>query len=411
MHDMLVIGGGFAGASASARLHAAGLSVCLIEARSRFGGRAFSVTDPDGARSTVELGGAWIAPWQTRIRAIARAYGVETVVRPPLTHRQSKAGPDAREALEAVARDCHRLVTDGDSFTHLSFEDYRNAIARTSPTAAEELEAWWLISGGGDPAAGSAEDLLRFCGYGDGSLDGMLSALGSTIAGGASRLVARVIEAAAREVYVETDIVAVRSLDDRVEARAADGRCFVGRGAVVAIGIGALPRVSFIPELSPLRRHAVATGHICRSVKIVARAQGVAPGTLVTGGGRDIQWLWCDRAGPDGAVAVTGFAPAGFIDALRRGDGEAAVRRLLPNAEASDLRWHDWNADPYSAGAWVTPVRGSEHLLDWSLWAEPQGRIAFASSDYAPVDSGWFEGAVAAGDSAAEALIRVISVD
>ena len=44
-------------------------------------------------------------------------------------------------------------------------------------------------------------------------------------------------------------------------------------------------------------------------------------------------------------------------------------------------------------------------MADPGNW-QPEGRLAFATSDIAADQAGWFEGAVIAGETAAKALLR-----
>jgi monoamine oxidase len=44
-------------------------------------------------------------------------------------------------------------------------------------------------------------------------------------------------------------------------------------------------------------------------------------------------------------------------------------------------------------------------MADPENW-QPEGRLAFATSDIAPDQAGWFEGAIIAGEAAATALLR-----
>ena len=57
-------------------------------------------------------------------------------------------------------------------------------------------------------------------------------------------------------------------------------------------------------------------------------------------------------------------------------------------------------------GTWVAALAGHEAGLDAANW-QPEGRIAFASSDYAREQAGWFEGAVIAGEDAADAVLKL----
>ena len=67
---------GFAGLTAALRLKQAGLSVAVLEARDRVGGRTFTVPRDDG--SWIDKGGAWVGPTQDRIHALMNEFGVKT---------------------------------------------------------------------------------------------------------------------------------------------------------------------------------------------------------------------------------------------------------------------------------------------------------------------------------------------
>jgi monoamine oxidase len=56
--DVIILGAGAAGLGAARRLASTGVAVCVIEARNRVGGRAFTARDPSGL--PVELGCAWL---------------------------------------------------------------------------------------------------------------------------------------------------------------------------------------------------------------------------------------------------------------------------------------------------------------------------------------------------------------
>ena len=58
--DVVIVGGGVAGLSAAATLTQAGLSVRLLEARDRVGGRVFSVQHGGGAGGVLEMGAQWL---------------------------------------------------------------------------------------------------------------------------------------------------------------------------------------------------------------------------------------------------------------------------------------------------------------------------------------------------------------
>ncbi|KAH7410919.1 hypothetical protein BKA64DRAFT_772306 [Cadophora sp. MPI-SDFR-AT-0126] len=77
--DVVVVGAGLSGLSAAVALHEAGMSVMILEAKDRIGGKTYSVSNGD--KGVVELGAAWINDTnQSEMWALAQRYGFETVV-------------------------------------------------------------------------------------------------------------------------------------------------------------------------------------------------------------------------------------------------------------------------------------------------------------------------------------------
>src|SRR5215212_10992260 len=72
--DVVVVGAGMAGLVAARDLLANGLSVLVLEARERVGGRLLNHTLTNG--SVVELGGQWVGPTQDRVLALAEELGL-----------------------------------------------------------------------------------------------------------------------------------------------------------------------------------------------------------------------------------------------------------------------------------------------------------------------------------------------
>ena len=73
--DVIVVGAGLSGLAAARRLVRRGASVAVLEARSRVGGRTYTV-NREG--TFIDVGGQFIGPTQHRIIALAKALGVKS---------------------------------------------------------------------------------------------------------------------------------------------------------------------------------------------------------------------------------------------------------------------------------------------------------------------------------------------
>src|SRR3954469_19059050 len=76
--DVVLIGAGPSGLTAATELQRAGLSVAVLEARDRVGGRTWTDTI-DGAM--LEIGGQWVSPDQTALLALLDDLGLQTYSR------------------------------------------------------------------------------------------------------------------------------------------------------------------------------------------------------------------------------------------------------------------------------------------------------------------------------------------
>jgi putrescine oxidase len=76
--DVVIVGAGPAGLTAARELKKAGLSVAVLEARDRVGGRTWTDT-VDGAM--LEIGGQWVSPDQTELLALLGELGLQTYSR------------------------------------------------------------------------------------------------------------------------------------------------------------------------------------------------------------------------------------------------------------------------------------------------------------------------------------------
>lgn len=429
MRTIIIIGAGLAGAAAALRLSKAGFETLVLEAQGRVGGRALSrVYNGNGCSVTLEFGGAWITKYHQKVREFAAEFGLTLRPRAAITSRLAMCGNELKpmrfdtdderrtherclgriSADSALCKMGHRENECGHILHGISFGAYLDRIA-PSQTTRHMLEAWWTVSGNGGHYEVEASEFLASCAYGGGLAENMIEAWSDTIEPGMSVLVERMFAKSKANLQLNCLVSHVRQESRQIIVETRSGEVFRSSNAIIATGINPLRSISFDPPLPSPCVAATQRGHGGKAFKLWIHARGIAVGTLITGTGRGIELLFAERANADGTVLIVGFglqlhdADPGNIDWVR-----SELTRIVPNAEFLSCDWHDWVEDPFSLGAWVSIPVGMGEAFHSHSW-RPQGRIAFATSDHAPDQAGWFEGAIKSGEDAADWVVKQLS--
>lgn len=412
MTDTLILGGGLAGSAAALWLADHGHSATIIEARPRLGGRALS--RDWGDCGMVEYGGGWLREDHALMRDLARRLDIALTPRAAITgHSHFRDGRFSatpaddmaahRSAIATLMQDAARMDSDAPTarmIRSMSLQDYLDHRAMPA-SARREILAWWSISGSGAPGLiGANEYITPKLAKG---LLVKLQELAFTVETGTSSLVRRAAEASGAAVILADPVERLEDGAHFVHATLASGRVVTGRTALVAVPVNMLGQIRFSPALTPPQQTVRRTGHAGRAVKLLIRAKGPRPGHLATGETAGLRWIYADRSLPDGSTLLVAFGlcdDTGEPDAAQVG---AALQAAFPGTAFLDFDWHDWCADPFSRGTWVSPRLAG--LADYAAdhWA-PRGRLAFAGSDLYSAEQGWFEGALLTARAAASAL-------
>ncbi|MBV9942248.1 MAG: FAD-dependent oxidoreductase, partial [Solirubrobacterales bacterium] len=366
MHDVIVIGGGFAGVTAAREAALRGRSVLLLEARERLGGRTWTA---DWHGAPLEYGGAWVHWHQPHTWSEITRAGLDVTVSNGAQAAGWYVGNERRsgslEQRDEIARRGWDRFVEGVREALPMPHDPTRAISALAQfdrqTIAERLRDLSLSDEERAVLTGELESLahapldqagavsvLRWHALSGYSLELTQFTGGRvTIVGGTRALLGAIVAAAPFARRLGTAVVAIRhSAPDRVEVETVGGSGFAARAVVVAVPLNALGAIEFTPPLPEDKQRAIALGQASRGIKIFIFARGEPLYQNSIRAGHPFGYLDTDWLGGDGSQLLIGFG----IDARRCDPADLpavqrALEAILPGYEVLDATAHDWLAD------------------------------------------------------------------
>ena len=446
--DVVIVGAGLAGLAAARRLAASGVDCLVVEARDRVGGRTLNHSIGDD--KIVEVGGQWVGPTQTRVLELIRELGLETFPTYQRGEHVVEYEGELQRYTGTIPKLSKRLLADfGQAQWRL--DRMAKKVPADAPWRAAKAKEWdsqtlwsWMrrnmaTRGGRDALslgveavwAAQPEDisLLHALFYisSAGGLDALWDTEGGAqdarIVGGSQLISIRMAEdlgedrvvlgAPVRRIAHEPDRVTVEADDLTVEARR----------AIVALPPTLTCRIAYDPPMPAMRdqlTQRIPQGTVIKCMAIYDRPfwrdQGLTGQATSLAGPVKLTF---DNSPPDGSPGVLlGFLEGNQARALgaetperrRQAVIDGFARLFGPQAaepvDYVDKSWADeeWTRGCYGCymptGAWT--VYGP-HLR------APVGPIHWAGAETASVWSGYMDGAVRSGDSAADSVSASLS--
>jgi monoamine oxidase len=416
VHDVIVIGGGFAGVTTARETTLGGANTLLLEARDRLGGRTWT---HDWNGTDIELGGGWVHWHQPHVWSEITRAGVATERGEDAARASWFAGYERRMGSIAdrdviAERGWNQFVAGVEealplphsplfAVDELARFDRQTIAERVAELELDEEEHDVLWAELESLAHGHLEDagavaVLRWHALSGGTLHLTQETGGRvTFKDGTRSLIDAIAAKAPFERRLSTPVAAVSRADGRVEVHTRAGELLPARVAVVAVPLNALGGIEFDPPLSERKQEAIALGQASRGVKIFIHARGEPIFQNGIKPRHPFGYLDTEIVYPDETQLMIGF---GYDAEVCDASDLAAVQRqlddLLPGYEALAATAHDWLSDEFSRGTWAIH-RPGWYTTYHAEMQRPEGSVLLAGSDFANGWAGFMDGAIESG--------------
>ncbi len=444
---VIVVGAGLAGLAAARKLHRAGRRVQVIEARARVGGRTEGGTSADG--TTIELGGQWIGPTQTRMYELVSELGLETFpthntgstvihlggkrsLMKPTRGAVPKLSPfvlaDLARGLGRFNRAAARvpldrpwLAPDAAALDEQTFATWIRRNLRTQVGRAYFQVACEAVFSAG-PDELSALHALFYAHSGT-DLDTLIAvdrgAQQDRIVGGSIRIAEAMAEELADQIALGDPVASIDHTDRSVTLTTHGSRSYVGSHAIVTLPPTLAGRIRYSPALPSWRdqlTQRLPAGSVVKAYAIYDRPfwrdDGLNGQAASDVGPVKVTF---DNSPPSGTPGIL----MGFLEGA---DGREWVRRTLSERRAAVIdcfvRYfgpraaqpreyieRDWMAEEYSRGCYGAHFTPGVWTAFGHALRQPIGRILWAGAECSEVWNGYMEGAVRTGEAAAAQLL------
>lgn len=416
--DAIVIGAGFAGATAAREIGADGRRVLVLEARSRLGGRTFTSRFAD---HDVEYGGAWIHWLQPHVWAETERYGRGIVEDPIMDLERTAVMFNDGSVQEIDPGDFDASFADAfGKYNHDSrklfprpfdVEISKELLELDQHSAAERIASLDINA----IQTAQLRGMLALYGGGltkDYGIPGILKCYAAAgwnhaafadaeshyrIEGGTIGLIDDMLEHAGAEVITGLPVVSVERSSDSVKVTTEDGTTYTAAACVVTAPLNTLGSIRFTPELSNAKRRLIDEGQLSQGAKLYVHVkEDLGRYFAFCDEENPLNWVQTHSRSPDlGTILSITVARVAALNVSDPIAVEAAVRALIPGVTVVASSAYDWAADPFSRGAW--PAHRVGQFSRIGALRESEGRLILAG---AITSKGWHEyidGAVESG--------------
>jgi monoamine oxidase len=424
--DVIVIGGGFAGAAAARETQKAGLHTLLLEAKSRLGGRTFYTKFGE---DHIDVGGAWVHWVQPFVWAEKERYGLaveEIAGASPERFLWAVDGKVKEVPIEqgvTLAAELYAKFHEGAStafprpFEPFVSGNWREMDTKSVKDRLDDMklpaDQRALLSGilqtscSGPLGQASLAEMLRWYALSGNDFLRLLDATARfKFSKGTASLIDAMIDDGRPTVKLAAPVTTVVQQAQGVRVTTEDGKTYQARSVIVTVPMNVLKDIEFSPPLNSAKIVASKERHAGQGQKAYIRIKGKAPNLMFVGGeGEAISMFFANSIGPEASMFIA-FSPDTNLFDFNDGNAvQAFVDRVLPGHRVDNVMSYAWHLDQYSQGTWAVfrPQQATRYL---QALKKTEGSVYFASADSADGWRGFIDGAIEAGIKTGQEVVR-----
>ncbi|KAM0327637.1 hypothetical protein ACHAQA_005930 [Verticillium albo-atrum] len=448
MFDLIVIGAGLSGLQAAYSAQKAGLSVAVLEARDRVGGKTWTVPLASG-RGVADLGAAWINDrLQPRVWSYVQQFGLQVVrqrlvgkaimqsseserveypfgITPEFTAEEKENLERIRDHVQAVSLLQEPPTAADDA---VSLDQYVRGLG-AGPKTIQMVNLWSRVMHGVESSEQSAAWFIDYCRRNKGLLavraDDQSGGNHMRIVSGTQEISKGIAKLVGESrVFLSCPVAAIEDRKTAVHVTTRDGKVFTAAKCIVSLPSTMYSDINISPPLPAPARHlyeATKLGHYNKAIVCYDKPWW-----------RDLGFngFAMSFVGPAVVIRDTSvdekncFALTCFVNG-KEGEKWSQLhdherRRVIlqqlaklynvgPDSEVFrpiEFFVQIWKHEEYSKGA-LAPITALGHYTKFhSIYGEPVGNLHFVGTEYSTEWKGYMEGALFSGEAGAQEVLR-----
>lgn len=427
-YDVVVIGGGMAGASAAREVSRAGLTTLLLEARNRLGGRTYYAPFGD---HKVELGANYLYWLQPHIWAEVDRYQLPVSDTPAAVNPDRwvylKNGkrieadiatfwPKVDRALveycsmsrEIFPRPYNPYFTDTwQQYEKLTIQDRIDQLDLEEDVALTLNAIWSIMSHAPCKDGGFLEMLRWWANLGNNSVDFNNAVSRYKLTNGTISLIEAMLNDSNAEVKLNVPVLKISQNRDGVKVTTEDGQTVTARKLIMTAPLNTWTDFEFEPAISEIKLKTSKERHVGNGNKLHVKLKQDIGNVFLTADDSfgPMQYGYTESTGPQGTTLLS-YGLDGIYDVNNRKTVEAMIKKFLPEVDVEAAFGYQWTYDPFSKGTWCT-LRPHQFRLVPEL-QRAEGHIHFASADNATMWRGWMDGGIEMGTKTGQVIAQAL---